>query len=154
MSDQKVTSFVFIATTANFQGDDSVHFDLEIPGILLIPEFRVTESKGETESWTGDANPANLSTVQEILSSDIILRVDNAPGLGSFRWAPASFYLLGQYEDGQYVVICAIPDWPGDVLGSDASEPGVSDAIELNRFNLQSPATPSSRPGAPDINAS
>lgn len=137
MADQKITSFVFIATTASFEGDDAVHFDLEIPGVFAIPEFQVPQSKGATGSWTGEANPASLSTLQELLSSDIILRVDNAPGLRAFRWTPASFYLLGKGEDGKYVVICAIPEWAGDILGDDASEAGVADAIELNKLNLQ-----------------
>lgn len=154
MSDQKVISFVFVATTASFEGDDSVHFDLEIPGVVSIPEFQVPLAAGGTGMWTGEANPADLSTVEEILSNDIILRVDNSPGLGAFQWAPASFYLLGIYESGQHVVICAIPDWPGDILGDDASEPGVADAIELNQFNAQRSDSPSSPPRSPTIDVS
>lgn len=143
MSDQKVTSFVLVATTKSYEGADTARFEFEIPGVAASPEFKIPMSAGETGSWTIEANPANLSTVQEILANDIILRADESPfDPESFRWTPAAFYLLGKYEDGQYVVICAIPDWPGDALGDDASIPGVSNAIELTQFNQQPASSP------------
>lgn len=143
MSDQKVSSFVLVATTASYEGSDSTRFEFEIPGVAASSELKFPMSEGETQAWPITANPANLSTLQEILSNDIILRGDENPfDPEPFRWTPAAFYLLGKYEDGQYVVICAISDWPGDALGDDASVPGVSNAIELNQFNSQQANTP------------
>lgn len=154
MSAQKVTSFVLVATTKSYEGDGSARFEFEIPGVAASPELKIPMSDGETGSWTIGANPANLSTAQEILSNDIIIRADENPfDPGPFRWEPAGFYLLGKLEDGQHVVICAIPDWPGDALGDDASIPGVSNALELNQFNAQHGSS-SSPPRPPNINVS
>lgn len=148
MSDQKVLSFVFVATTLGYEGTSSGHFQLEIPGVVTSVPLPIPQAERETRSWTFEADPANPSTVREILENDIILRGDNPFEPTYFRWTPAAFYLLGKLEDGQYAVICAIEEWPGETLGDEASEPGVADAIELSQFNPKAPDSPSN-PGTP-----
>lgn len=133
MSDPYVTSVLVVASTARSKHAGSEMFiEVLIPGVAAT-EVALTNTVGGTTVVTIPASGSKR--ISEISPSDISISTE-PPHEGN-AWLPSALYILGKGDEGDYQVICAVPEWPTQIwLSEDPADHAYPDAFPAVSLDL------------------
>ena len=128
-----VTSILIIASTSKVKWATSNQFTgITIPQLAGGEVKLAANQPGNTNIVTLQANGSK--NLEDIKPADITINVE-PPNEGD-AWLPSSLFVLGKGAEGDYKMICNIPEWPPQIwLSQDKNDHHFPDAF--SSINLE-----------------